>query len=80
MTAKSAINKRNTFTILSYDSENFMKVSLALASNGMKRVFLINFPKGYETPKGKVQNLSYSANKKQNRKKKCFNVVFEKIY
>lgn len=55
---KAAINLENIFTILSYDSENFMKVSLGITDSAdVKRVFLVNFPKGIPNdPKRKVKS------------------------
>lgn len=49
---EKAINKRNIFTILSYDSETLWRYHCLRSE---KRVSLINFPKGYD-PKRKVQN------------------------
>lgn len=71
---QKAINKQNVFTILSYDSETLWRYHSDIISctDEKKRVFIVNFPEGYETipnEKWKVQILNYNSNKKQKPQK-----------
>lgn len=79
MTAKGAVNKTEML-LRSYHMTRKLYEGYTRPRVKWKRVSRHKFSPRKDTriaPKGEVQNLSYSANKKQKPQTKCFNVFLE---